>query len=226
MNKRLILKKAIEIAHVRPAPDLGIEQYLMTPESMADQVQIIEQYFHDKNIFFLGDDDHMSALLSVTINIIPIVGEIDINIRKSLTELYSLLGISKFNLFDYDARNELDAKISADAFYINPPYSSKNQGKGAKVWIYRAAKTVPVGSTSVLIYPIDEDLPWTITCFVEIVTFAKECGLIVTCIDRDVHTYGYLPKDPGLLSSNIYLYKYADYNFDLMEDIKGDKLYR
>jgi len=224
MNKRLLLKRALEISALRPSPDLTIEQYLMTPESMVDQVLKLRPSFEGKKVFFLGDDDHMSVILAEALNVSPVIAEIDERIQASLKILHK--NTSDFKVFKYDARNTISEQVSADAFYINPPYSSKNKGKGAKVWIHRASKTVKIGSTSVLVYPIDEDLSWTVECLAEISSFAIKCGLVVTNIQRDIHTYGYLPKDPGLLSSNIYLYKFADTDFELEEDIEGGKLYR
>ena len=53
---------------------------------------------------------------------------------------------------------------------------------------------MPVGSVSVLVYPIDEDLQWTLDCTHEILQYAYDCGLMVANIDKDVHTYGHLPK--------------------------------
>ena len=49
---RDILKSAIEIQQIRPKADLSIEQYLMTPESMFQQVTKLRQIFKNKKILF------------------------------------------------------------------------------------------------------------------------------------------------------------------------------
>lgn len=205
---------------------MNIEQYLMTPEGMTEQVLRLQDIFESKRIFHLGDDDHLSVLFLMHLNASPVVAEYDPRIRDSLTKNYEETSVERAAVFSYDARHPLPSDIAADAFYINPPYSSKNQGKGAKVWISRASRVVPVGSTSVLVYPIDEELPWTLECLHNILEYAYTCGLVVTRIDRDIHTYEHLPKDPGLLSSNIYLYKYADLVPAEVQGIEGDALYR
>lgn len=225
-RKRNILRDALEINSIRPNADMSIEQYLMTPESMSHQVELLATIFRDKKILFLGDDDHMSVLFGKYLNVCPVVLDYDSRIRASLEGQYRKFDIQKYRIEEYDARKLLSKEVKADAFYINPPYSSKNNGKGAKVWISRVARAVPVGSTSALVYPIDESLPWTLTCTNEILQYAYDCGLIITNIDRDVHTYGHLPNDPGLLSSNIYLYKFRDVKPREIEDIKGESLYR
>ena len=226
MNKRELLRFATEISQNRPDADMSVEQYLMTPESMATQVTRLQNLFQDKRVLFLGDDDHMSVVFARFLNTIPTVAEYDSRIRDSLNLLYSKHDIPKSKIIEYDARNPLPSEVTAEAFYINPPYSSKNQGKGAKVWISRVSGAVPVGSISILVYPIDEKLPWTLTCMNEITNYAYSCGMSVVNISRDLHTYGHLPKDPGLLSSNIFLYKFADIVPGEIEDIEGESLYR
>lgn len=225
-QNRSILCSALELSKLRPEADMSIEQYLMTPESMVRQVNMMRTVLHSKKVLFLGDDDHMSVLFGRYLDVHPIVVEYDARICTSLQKNYMRYNISDYVIERYDARNALPPHISADTFYINPPYSSKNHGKGAKVWLSRVAEAVPVNSVSILVYPIDENLQWTLDCLYEIVKFAYSCGLIIVNIDKDIHTYEHLPKDPGLLSSNIYLYKYKNCVTKEIENIDNDLLYR
>lgn len=165
-------------------------------------------------------------MLAKHLGSIPVVVEYDTRVRSSLRNCYKKYHVENYDISEYDARNPLPKGTVADAFYINPPYSSKNNGKGAKVWISRVVEAVPVGSTSILVYPIDENLPWTLSCVDEILRYARSCGLIVVNVDRDVHPYKYLPNDPGLLSSNIYLYKIRDTKPEFIRDIEDELLYR
>jgi predicted methyltransferase len=226
LHKRSILKDAYRLSEFRPKADLNIEQYLMTPESMTRQVVELAELFSNRRVFHLGDDDHLSVLFAEHLNSVPIVLEFDKRIRESLAQLYADKSIDSYRLEEYDARRKIPNNINADVFYINPPYSSKNGGKGAKVWLSRAVKTVPVGSTSVLVYPIDERLDWTLSCMQSIIEYAHKCGLVVVGLKRDLHTYGYLPNDPALLSSNIYFYKYTEVEPPIVEDIDSESLYR
>ena len=224
--KSEVLKNALDIISHRPSADLTIEQYLMTAESLAVQVVNTEAVLRDKKILQLGDDDHLSVLFAHHLGCRPFVAELDSRVRTSLKEMYQKYNIECYDIIEYDARNILPDSVTADAFYINPPYSSKNNGKGAKVWISHVAQAVPVGSTSILVYPIDETLPWTLSCLHEILDFAFKQGLMVTNINRDLHTYDYLPNDPGLLSSNIHLYKFKACDPIHVEDVKDESLYR
>lgn len=225
-HNRNALNTALEISRSRPAADMSIEQYLMTPESMARQVDLVADTLRGKKVLFLGDDDHLSVLTGLHLGVSPVVVEYDDRVRTSLAEAYKKYQVHSYELQEYDARNRLPGNLTAEAFYINPPYSSKNRGKGAKVWISRVASAVPVGSESILVYPIDEELQWTLECTHEILQYAYECGLMAVKIDRDIHTYEYLPNDPGLLSSNIYLYKFRESCAEEIEGIDGGSLYR
>jgi predicted methyltransferase len=228
VSKTRVLNFAIETANSRPVANNKIEQTLMTPESMANQVVTLCSLLMGKKVFFLGDDDHMSLLFAKFCDVKPVVMEIDKRIRENLEKQYKKNCVFNYRIFNYDARDELVTKEKCELFYVNPPYSSKNNGKGAKVWIFRASKVVPVGSTSVLVYPISEDIVWTMNCFNSIQNFVQECGFSVVNIDRDIHTY-YGLNDSGLYSSNIYLYKQANASKSLLGqlgDITGEKLYR
>lgn len=225
-QNRDILRSALELNNLRPEADMSIEQYLMTPESMTRQVNIMKPVLNGKKVLFLGDDDHLSVLFGRYLNVSPVVVEYDARIRRSLRDNYVKNNINNYLIEEYDARNVLPRHVNTDAFYINPPYSSKNRGKGAKVWLSRVAGAVPVGSLSVLVYPIDEGLQWTLDCTNDILQYAYDCGLMVVNIDKDIHTYEHLPKDPGLLSSNIYLYKFKDCVAKEVKDIDGGLLYR
>lgn len=73
MNKREILRFTTDISHNRPDADMSIEQYLMTPESMATQTMLLQSTFQNKKVLFLGDDDHMSVIFARFLNTIPTV---------------------------------------------------------------------------------------------------------------------------------------------------------
>lgn len=225
-DNQTILQFAKEIDAVRPKPDLKIEQYLMTPESMAKQVLAVEKIFCNKNIFFLGDDDHLSVLFAKFLEVVPILFEYDQRVIDSVKSQYDNNRIRNYVISRYDARSRIKSIVNSDSFYINPPYSSKNKAKAVKVWLSRVADVVPVGSVSVLVYPINEKLAWTLENLQIISQYAHKIGFSIVGIERDLHTYNYLPKDPGLFSSNIYLHKFKDVKISEMKDISGGKLYR
>lgn len=88
-QNRDILCSALELNKLRPEADMSIEQYLMTPESMARQVNIMKSVLSDKKVLFLGDDDHLSVLFGKYLDVSPVVVEYDARIRRSLRDNYA-----------------------------------------------------------------------------------------------------------------------------------------
>ena len=132
--KREVLKNALNIISHRPSADLSIEQYLVTAEILAVQVINTEAVFRDKKILQLGNDDHLSVLFAHHLSCRPFVAELDARVRTSLKKMYQKYNIECYDIIEYKTRNILPDSVTADPFYINPPYSSKNNGKGGKVW--------------------------------------------------------------------------------------------
>lgn len=135
-NPRDILKLAVKIAAARPAPDTGIEQYLMSAESMARQVLCLEETFRGKTVFFLGDDDHMSVLLAYCLGVSPVVAEIDERVRSSLARLYGELHIRHpAGIISYDAREEIPKKNSRRCVLYQPALLFKNPRQGRQALV-------------------------------------------------------------------------------------------
>ena len=114
MNKREILCFAIHTSHSRPDADMSIEQYLMTPESMATQTVQLQDYFCDKRVLYLGDDDHMSVMFAYFLKARSIVLEYDSRIRKNLASLYEKYNVQSPEIIKYDARRPMPADLTAD----------------------------------------------------------------------------------------------------------------
>jgi hypothetical protein len=225
LNQQLIYGDAIRIAKSRPLADHTIEQFLMTPESMARQVVIVTKYLFGRTVLFIGDDDHISVLFAKHLNIKPIVLEYDDRIINNIEKQYIQNGISDYVVAKYDVRHDLPKNISADTFYVNPPYSSKNKGLGIKTWLLRGAQAVPLGSVSVAVVPLSEHLAWTMQNLAGVISFGFGVGLYLCGIDKDLHAYHDV-NDDGLLSANIYLKKIHKSNDIKLGDIDGNKLYR
>jgi predicted methyltransferase len=225
LNKQLIYSDAMKIAKNRPLADHAIEQFQMTAESMAQQVVQVREHLSGKTVLFIGDDDHMSVLFAKYLGVKPVVFEYDERVIESLKRQYGKNGISDYFVEKYDVRNSLPEGVYAEAFYVNPPYSSKNKGLGVKAWLLRAAQAVPMGSVSVAVVPLSDHLTWTMTNLVEIISFGAEIGIYLCGVDRDLHAYHNV-NDEGLLSADVYFKKIHEANNIELGDISGNKLYR
>jgi hypothetical protein len=94
-----------------------------------------------------------------------------------------------------------------DAFVINPPYVSKNQWFGAKVWTSRSSSVLKLGGVGLSILPLNFEYEWCMQNMMNYQAFLSDLGLCVFRIDHNIHTYFDTMKHPYLSSSNIWVYK-------------------
>lgn len=195
------------VCNSRPQADHTVEQYLMTTESMYTQLNICRDFFVDKRVVFLGDDDHLSIIASKLFNTNSTVIEIDPRIIENQKHIEKDLRLKQHKTIPYDIRNSLE-KLNLkkfDGFVVNPPYGSKNEAYGAKVWLSRALEILKPQSMGLLILPINFDLHWSIKNMLKVQEFLASNNSIVVKIDNDIHTYEDLP-DLNLRSSNIWVH--------------------
>jgi predicted methyltransferase len=195
-----------KLASSRPTADHSIEQFLMKPEDLEAQADRIGPFLSGRRVFFLGDDDHMSPILAVRFNVSPVVYEIDPRVRESLVSWFSRLGI-KGNVQIYDVHNPVQITPKCGAFYINPPYSSKSEGLGAKIWLMRALEACDPECSGILVLPweggsIDET--WVDEVQQSVTSFIQNNGVKIMKIDHNSASYSDT-NHLGLMSSNLYL---------------------
>lgn len=210
---------AHEVASSRPSADHDIAQFLMLPEDLEAQAKRVGSFLAEKDVFFLGDDDHMSVLLAKEYNVRPIVYEYDERIRESLSKWYGRLAVSDSVVREYDALNPVHPESSednlnqedilppCDAFYINPPYSSWSQGLGIKVWLMRAVEACKPDCSGILVMPRDGgniNEPWVDEVQASVDEFIRDNGFSIVKVDSNVTEYADT-TDAGLKSSNVYL---------------------
>lgn len=196
-----------QICLSRPPAKHSIEQYLMTAESLYQQLKVCEPFFDGTRVLFIGDDDHMSILASHFFITEIIVLEIDRRIINNQRYWEKKLSLSRHSIFEYDiTANNNHRKIGQfDGFFINPPYGSKNEAFGAKLWLSKAMELSKTGGIGLIILPINLDLSWSITNMLSIQNFLFQNNCVILKIDNDLHTYEDLP-DKNLRSSNIWTY--------------------
>lgn len=192
---------AIEVATGRSTPKREIDQIYMDNRSMVLQAKKCYRYLNNKDCVFLGDGDGASiyyALLQKynlekpinSITVLDIDDEI-LKYHKNLLNENNLEKVIKCDYIKYDVRNVLpqDLYNKFDFFYINPPYSSKNEGESIKVWLYRCFDLIKENGEGCIIIPTDKNYPWSIKNTKIIEEFLKEFGFEITKSFIDVHSY-------------------------------------
>lgn len=225
--KPKLLQIAEEICLQRPAADHSLEQFLMEPASMVEQVYCLQDSEFDTSIVFIGDDDHLSLLLAEALGCAIDVYDIDERIVDSLNRLAKLRSV-RVQAYRYDVLNNFPRPGQYRRFYINPPYSSKTLGLGAKVWIQRALEAVSSDGTGVLVYPgfeSQQSLTWIAENIHAIQAYLTDAGCFVYRIDVDKHRY-WDTNDPYLLSTNYHIKRAFQTEVPEVRVVDSESLYR
>ena len=201
---------AREILRSRPTGDLSLEQYVMKEASALWQIKKLGPLFRNKKVVFIGDDDHVSLMLSLFYGVTSLVIEIDKRIIANQKKWVRKLKLKNHTIIKHNIASVLNSGLISekyDAFYANPPYGSKNNGFGFKVWVSRGIEALRSGGMGVIVAPISFEKEWTINNLYEVEKFLLANNCLIFEINRNVHTYhSLLKKDEDLRSSNILVY--------------------
>lgn len=225
MNNRELI---FDILNSRPTSNHEIDQVLMTPASVFLQFELCASDIKNKKIIFIGDDDHVSLLFSKFYDAQCTVLEYDQRIIKNLQLWSEKLELKNYQIKEFNAKNPVSEPLllnNFNFFYINPPYSSKNKGYGAKVWLSRALECCNGGAKGILVVPIMESLDWSMNNINIIENFLLNNNCTILRIDQNVHNY-LDASDVNLKSSNI-LVKYDGSAVNLIGNVNNfEDLYR
>ena len=216
------------ITNNRPEADHSIEQYLMTKESYIRQLYALNKYFKQgKKIFMVGDDDQFSPSFIKYLNLDVELIEIDSRVIKAIKHTCTKLNLKTPEIYELDISKNYKKLITDtndfDYFYINPPYNSKNEAYGIKVWTSICLSKLKIGGSGVVVLPIINYLDWSLNNMRILQEFLAMNGSVITSIDNNLHYYEDLPDD-GLHSSNIYIKKIGP-SQNLIENVTNN-LYR
>lgn len=218
------------IANTRPEADHGVEQVLMTPESMRQQGMLFQEMIAPgSRVVSLGDDDHMTILLGSNMASDITVFENDDRIIANLNDQAAQRSIQPYRTIKHNLRLRIPEEYEGkfDVCLSNPPYSSKNEGFGIKTWVSRSRQLLRDGGLGLVVIPLQEELPWSLRNMVIVQQYLGELGCAIIRIDKDVHAYDDA-NDAGLMSSNIWYQVVAAPKVESMigdvEDV--DALYR
>jgi predicted methyltransferase len=219
-------KLADWLAPRRPANDPSLEQFLMQSGSLADQGALIGERFDGRSVLFLGDDDHASIIAAAFGDIAATVYELDERVAESLRSWARELRLRNYAVEVADIRSVSPTGERCDAFYINPPFSSKNDGHGLRYWITKALELCVSHCEGIVVMPADDDLDWVNRNWISVQQFVSENGCrILSTGESQLHTYE-STNDVGLRSQNLFLRR-IDPSRERKELIRhGTSLYR
>lgn len=206
-GRRDLSTLAVEIAHSRPPADTSIEQFHMMADSMVNLCDGgLGDFLSDSGrVLFLGDDDHISILLASKWDLSPVVLEYDQRVIDSLTRWSRKLNLRSYEVAKYDVRDPVPPIEKCDTFYINPPYSSKNDGHGMRAWVTRSLEACVDRCDGVIIMPHSDTLSWVNDSWIGMQSFLAANGLrILTQNNRPLQMYDGT-NDIGLQSEAVFV---------------------
>jgi predicted methyltransferase len=146
------------LATSRPSADVNIEQFLMTERSLIAQHHALRTLIDGRRLVILGDDDHLSVMLSHSTRARITVIELDGRVCASLRSWCTRLTLSNLTIICADIRS-IETVMSGpqfDVFYVNPPYSSKNGGHGLRAWVSAALAVCVADCLGIVVMPAEE----------------------------------------------------------------------
>jgi predicted methyltransferase len=226
VSYRSIGELAAALDSLRPEPDPQLEQFLMMAPNLADQAEYLGRIFADRRVLFLGDDDHVSILVAAFSTVSPVVYEVDHRVVASLKSWADRLPLPSYSVALHDIREPFRQPPECDAFYINPPYSSKTDGYGIKFWISRALEGCVPYCEGVIVLPADSDGGWIDQNWLSVQDFLTANGFRIVNPHNDVRHMYHGTNDLGLRSENLRVRRVDPSRRLPIEPRPGTHLYR
>jgi predicted methyltransferase len=193
------------VASTRPTSDEGLEQFHMQSISLAQQAATLGRLFDGRSLLFLGDDDHVSIVTAAFSDIEVVVVELDSRIVANLTQWAKVLHLRSFRIIQADLRDQIDLGRQCDAFYANPPFSSKNEGHGLRYWISRAVDFCVPQCEGIVAMPSNDDLDWVNKNWLSVQDYVTRNGFRVLSTGESALNAYIDTHDLGLRSQNLHL---------------------
>lgn len=192
----------LAVARSRPQPISHLEQFLMKPADLLWQAEEVADRFQSRSTLFLGDDDHVSILAGYWANLSTVVWDIDTRVIANLKKWSVRLGRVDAAFVCKDLREQSDLPFKPEAFYANPPFSSKNRGHGLRYWISRGLELCAPHCIGLIVMPSNSK-NWIHDNWISVQDFVTRNGCrILATDDRRCHHY-FKTNDPDIRSQNL-----------------------
>jgi len=214
------------VASTRPNSDEGLEQFHMQSISLAQQAETLGRLFEGRRLLFLGDDDHVSIVTAAFSDIEAVIVELDPRVVANLQQWATELHLRSYQVIQADLRDEIDLGLQCDAFYANPPFSSKNEGHGLRYWISRAVDLCVSQCEGIIAMPSNDDLAWVNRNWLSVQDYVTRNGFrVVSTGETALHAY-IGTHDLGLRSQNLHLLRVNSSLRRMEAARRNDAIYR
>jgi predicted methyltransferase len=209
----------------RPRPIREFDQIFMKTADMLLQADHVSRYFDKKHVVFIGDGDaiglclvhlHHQKLLSrgpAKVHILDFDERVVLSIR-GFAKRYGIADCVSAELYNVAEALPRSCWQKFNAFYTNPPFGQRNDGRGIEAVRERAIGCVVLAD--------DRKYSWTHQVLLNAQRFAEHQGFVVSELLPEFHVY-HLDDAPDLTSCSMVLqrveYRRSPYSSQPLEEL-------
>ena len=194
----------------RPPPIRAFDQIYMKISDMLLQAELLSRWLDGKSIICVGDGDAIGLTLvhlkaqklfdrgPTRVHVLDFDERI-INSIKSFAKTFQLEETITAEL--YNVADPLPSSHIGkfDAFYTNPPFGSKNDGRSVEAFLRRGDEALAMEGIACLVVADNSEVPWTKLAMKRAQGFLLSNGYLVAEMLPQFHHY-HLDDDPDLTS--------------------------
>lgn len=213
MDLRRSVNAISDVVANRPKPLREFDQIFMKTADMLLQAEHVSHLFRDRSVVFIGDGDAISLCLVH----LQRLGHLEQGPERIHVLDFDERVVNSINHFA--RRHGLDRKIASelynvadplppahwqsfDAFYTNPPFSSKNDGKSVEVFIRRGVEAIGKNATGCVVIADDDEHEWTQDVLLQTERLVIDSGFVISELLPRFHNY-HLDDAPTLTSCSL-----------------------
>lgn len=215
LDLRKALNAISDVVINRPRPLREFDQIFMKSADLLLQADLISQSFRDKNVVFIGDGD-AAALCAVHLANQELfehgprhvhVVDFDERVVASVQDFARRHNIAdKASAELYNVADRLPEPLwrAFDAFYTNPPFGQRNDGRSIEAFIRRGIEATNNESTGCIVLADDRNYRWTHEVLATTQRLVLEQGYFISHLLPEFHQY-HLDDTPDLKSCSMFI---------------------
>ena len=219
LDLRRALNAVSDVVINRPRPLREFDQIFMKSADMLLQADLISQSFRDNDVVFIGDGD------AIALCVMHLVGReifaagprhvqvLDFDERvvhsvKAFAERYKMEDRVSADL--YNVADPLPQQYwgKFDAFYTNPPFGQRNDGRSIEAFLRRGIEAIHDQSSACAVLADDRNFKWTDEVLVKTQRFLLNAGFVISHLVPEFHQY-HLDDLPDLKSCSMFVRRIA-----------------
>ena len=171
----------------RPRPIREFDQIYMKTADMLLQADHASKYFDKRSIVFIGDGDAIGLCLvhlhhqdliprgPAKVHVLDFDERVVLSIR-GFARRYDVADHVTADLYNVADPLPPSCWQAFDAFYTNPPFGQRNDGRSVEAFLTRGIEAVREGATGYVVLADDRKYPWTHQVLLTAQRFAASSG--------------------------------------------------